>query len=59
MAIALETLGPAACERIVRELVTVHDNRSTGRRLCIACPWHDERTPGACWYDPERDRAVC
>lgn len=59
MAIALETLGPAACERIVRELVTVHDNRSAGRRLCIACPWHDERTPGACWYDPERDRAVC
>ena len=59
MAIALETLGPAACERIVRELVTVHDNRSAGRRLCIACPWHDERTPGACWYDQERDRAVC
>lgn len=59
MAIALEKLGAGACERILRELVTVHDNRSSGRRLSISCPWHDEKTPGACWYDTEKDSAIC
>lgn len=51
-------LGAARCEQIVGELVQVTGQR-TGRKLGIACPWHRESTPGACWYDPEEDKAIC
>lgn len=53
-----KNLGAARCEQILAELVEVTGQRS-GRKLGIHCPWHKESTPGACWYDPEEDRAVC
>lgn len=57
MALAKD-LGPARCENILRDLVEL-TGRTSGRKLGIHCPWHKEETPGACWYDPELDRAVC
>lgn len=51
-------LGTTFCERILGELVQL-TGKTSGRRLGINCPWHSESTPGACWYDPEEDRAVC
>ena len=57
MALAKD-LGPARCENILRDLVELTE-RTSGRKLGIHCPWHKEETPGACWYDPELDRAVC
>lgn len=51
-------LGAAMCERILGELVQL-TGKTSGLRLGIVCPWHSESTPGACWYDPEEDRAVC
>lgn len=57
MALAKD-LGSARCENILRDLVEL-TGRTSGRKLGIHCPWHKEETPGACWYDPELDRAVC
>ena len=57
MALAKD-LGAARCENILHDLVEL-TGRTSGRKLGIHCPWHKEETPGACWYDPELDRAVC
>ena len=57
MALAKQ-FGAAMCERILGDLVQL-TGKTSGRRLGIQCPWHNESTPGACWYDPEEDRAMC
>lgn len=58
MGAALDKLGEAACERIAHELLQMTGKRS-GARLGAYCPWHEEKTPGAFWYDVAKDRAVC
>lgn len=58
MGAALEKLGAEACERIAGELLTLTHKRS-GKRIGVHCPWHKEKDPGACWYDPENDVCTC
>ena len=55
MALAKQ-FGAAMCERILGDLVQL-TGKTSGRRLGIQCPWHNESTPGACWYDPEEEKA--
>lgn len=58
MGAALEKLGEMACERIAAELLDM-THKNSGARLGVHCPWHEERSPGACWYDPTKDKAIC
>lgn len=58
MSLAVELLGAVECERIARELVDFGSQKSSCG-FSIACPWHREESIGACWYDPEKDSAVC
>lgn len=58
MGAALEKLGQRACEQIAESLLQFTGN-SSGKRKGVRCPWHDEKTTGACWYDAEKDRGTC
>lgn len=58
MGAALEKLGEAECERIALALLQ-ETGKKAGRRVGVHCPWHSERTPGACWYDPIKDKCTC
>lgn len=58
MGAALDRLGARECERIFSTLVEL-TGQSTGSRMGARCPWHSETTPGAFWYDPEKDSARC
>ncbi len=55
---ALDHLGQARCEEIVRSLVP--DLRPVGRRLRARCPLpgHEDRNPSF-FYEPDRDRYRC
>ena len=58
MGAALQKLGQSACESIAQSLLT-DTGRSVGSRMGARCPWHEEKTPGAFWYDSAKDSAVC